>query len=68
MHDVTLCLACERVADFLSALDDGSGRWRDGESTDLAHPNDRGHCEMLKVARPAVEAVLDRLHAERDGR
>ena len=65
VHDVTSCMACERFVDFHTVLDDGCGRWRAAECADPAHPNDLGHCQMLKVARPAVEAVIEKLRADR---
>ena len=35
------------VADFLTTLDDGNGRWKDGIFRDAGHPNDAGHSLML---------------------
>jgi lysophospholipase L1-like esterase len=31
------------VLDFLTNLDDGSGKWKDGLMSDFIHPNDAGH-------------------------
>ena len=34
------------VLDFLSNVDDGSGKWKEGLYSDFIHPNDAGH-ELL---------------------
>jgi len=31
------------VLDFLPAVDDGKGRWKEGLYSDALHPNDVGH-------------------------
>jgi len=67
VHSVTSRMLCERFVDFLAVMDDGIGRWRSDECADVAHPNDRGHDIMLRVARPAVEAVIDQLRAVQNG-
>ena len=37
------------VIDFLSATDDGCGRWREGMWKDSGHPNQTGHRAMFKA-------------------
>jgi len=37
------------VLDWLSALDDGRGRWKAGISFDAAHPNTKGHQLMVEA-------------------
>ncbi|MBW4661767.1 MAG: lipase [Drouetiella hepatica Uher 2000/2452] len=37
------------VLDWLTALDDGQGQWREGLSFDPAHPNSRGHRLMYQA-------------------
>ena len=39
----------EDVIDFLSCLDDGSGKWKEGTYEDAGHPNTKGHEEMFKA-------------------
>ena len=48
------------VVDFLSSLDSGSGRWRDGTEADFAHPNAQGHQHMFE----AFSARLPQLFSE----
>lgn len=52
------------IFDWLSALDDGQGRWRAGLYFDHAHPNSQGHQRMfesidLSLFDPAVQKLLD---------
>jgi lysophospholipase L1-like esterase len=35
--------------DFLSATDDGHGKWKDGMMSDAYHPNAEGHMEMAQA-------------------
>ncbi|WP_048314223.1 DUF1796 family putative cysteine peptidase [Crocosphaera watsonii] len=37
------------ILDWLSVLDDGQGRWREGTSFDPAHPNSKGHRLMYEA-------------------
>ena len=55
--DGTLCTTFRfqnalRHIDFLSALDNGDGYWRDGEWADGGHPNDVGHAAMASAVPP----------------
>ena len=45
------------IIDFLTPLDDGSGKWREGLWIDPAHPNSSGHRSMYR----AVEDKLKEL-------
>ncbi len=40
--------------DFMGSIDDGTGKWIEGYSTDDAHPNNKGHKEMLLSIPPRV--------------
>ena len=53
-HEVMKRMDMAAFIDFLSVLDDGSGRWRPGEHADQGHPNSAGHAIMFEAARPLV--------------
>ena len=47
-------------ANFLGAIDDGTGKWVDGFWSDALHPNAAGHDEMTMTIVPSVFEALER--------
>lgn len=46
------------VIDFLGAMDDGHGNWRELEWYDAGHPNTLGHRRMFEAIDPTIFAAL----------
>jgi hypothetical protein len=46
------------VLNFLAAMDNGNGHWREGEYVDAGHPNTAGHRRMFDAIDLRIFVVV----------